>query len=644
MTAMRGDGPRKATHPPHPDRVGLQPWLLAATAGATAVCAGVAGGAAASARGASPLIGFALPAAAAAGSVLAMRSVSVRLVARLFLVLSAGLLIRFGSFDGSLASGSQAVLAWVVAGVAVFVLTDRIGTDAQPPITPVDAPRTPFEATGDGRGVDEDDPGRADVARTSRAGIATALAVLVLVLVATPLALPHLTRETELGDGPQLQEDDGGTGILRSTERLDMTTRPDLTDEVVLRVTSDRRTFWRGETFDRWDGRIWTRADPSREVVPSDGTLTLDPDDLGLAAGDRFVQQIRVEATYADVIFAAPSAVRVDAGRTLAQRPDGTVTTAGVAMGRGATYEVESRRPALSPAILRAAEGPVPDDIAERYAAEPVMTDRVQEAAESVAGDADTTYDKVRALERWMGERAEYSLDAPLSPTGVDVVDHFLFESQEGWCEQIASSLVVLARANGIPARLVTGYVPDERDAVTGTWVVRARNAHAWAEVWFPELGWVPFDPTADVPLAGAEESEQTWGRWLLDHAVVIGLVLAAVGALGWPLLVLVRRWRRRRADRPTSWAGAVDARLAALGAAVGHQRAVGETSATFARFLADRYGDEGLVEVGRAVDDSLFAPEPPDPDRRAAVDAALDRVEAAPVPDPEPAPPVPAQ
>ncbi|HEX2578142.1 MAG TPA: transglutaminase family protein, partial [Aquihabitans sp.] len=205
--------------------------------------------------------------------------------------------------------------------------------------------------------------------------------------------------------------------------------------------------------------------------------------------------------------------------------------------------------------------------------------------------------------------------------------------SREGWCEQIASSLVVLARANGLPARLVTGFVPSERDAVTGTYVVRAKDAHAWAEVWFEGLGWVPFDPTADVPLAATDRSDRSWGRWLIDHALVIGLVLAAAFAVGRPLLALVRRRLRQRQERPVTWAARTDAELVRLGERAGRARHDGETATAYGRALADRYGDGRLAEVGRAIDDGLFAPEPPGPERRQAVGEVLREVAAADVP-----------
>ena len=630
----------------HPDRVGLQPWLLAAVAVTAAVAAGTAGMTATARTSGRTGLGLAAGLVVGALAVVGLRSISVRLVARVVLAVSAALIVRFGTLRGSLTGGSQEVLAWVAAAVATFVLTDRIGTDAQPALRdPIDersssAPSTVLPAAPVAA---EGGPGRAQAPRTGRTTVLAIVAVLVSVLVVTPLALPRLSSAAAPGDGPQLPEDGSGATALRATDSLDMTARPDLTDEVVFRVTTDRPAFWRGETFDEWDGRRWTRTEPDRSAVVG-GVVQPAADDLGVTGGDEFTQRFRVEVSYADVVFGAPSVVAVDAGRALAQRPDGTVTTAGVALGRGATYEVTSRRPVLSEDVLRAAEGPIPAEVAARYAAPPVMTERVRAAATEATAGATTIYDRVRALERWMGERTEYSLDAPLSPEGVDVVDHFLFESRQGWCEQVASSLVVLARANGIPARLVTGFVPGERDRVTGAYVVRARDAHAWAEVWFPEVGWVPFDPTADVPLAATASTDRSWGRWLLDHALVIALGLAATAALGWPLARFLRGRRGRGPRRPATWAADADARLVRLGERAGRDRADGETASAYAAVLAERYRDPRLVAVGRAVDDSLFAPDPPGPAARAEADGVLAEVAAVDVPDepvarPEPEP-----
>ena len=87
-----------------------------------------------------------------------------------------------------------------------------------------------------------------------------------------------------------------------------------------------------------------------------------------------------------------------------------------------------------------------------------------------------------------------------LSPQvlGDNPVDEFLFETREGFCEHYASAFAVLARAAGIPARLVTGYQGAERNPLADYWIVRQSNAHAWTEVWL-DGAWVRFDPTAAV-------------------------------------------------------------------------------------------------------------------------------------------------
>jgi transglutaminase-like putative cysteine protease len=82
---------------------------------------------------------------------------------------------------------------------------------------------------------------------------------------------------------------------------------------------------------------------------------------------------------------------------------------------------------------------------------------------------------------------------------GRDSADEFWFDRKQGFCEHIASSFVVLMRALDIPARIVTGYQGGELNAVDGFHVVRQSDAHAWAEVWLPERGWVRVDPTSAV-------------------------------------------------------------------------------------------------------------------------------------------------
>jgi transglutaminase-like putative cysteine protease len=101
------------------------------------------------------------------------------------------------------------------------------------------------------------------------------------------------------------------------------------------------------------------------------------------------------------------------------------------------------------------------------------------------------------ALERLRSGGYVYTLEPGLF--GRDSADEFWFERRAGFCEHIAASFVILLRAAGVPARVVTGYQGGERNAVDGFWTVRQSDAHAWAEVWLAGQGWLRVDPTAAV-------------------------------------------------------------------------------------------------------------------------------------------------
>ena len=101
------------------------------------------------------------------------------------------------------------------------------------------------------------------------------------------------------------------------------------------------------------------------------------------------------------------------------------------------------------------------------------------------------------ALARLRTGGYEYTLDPGVY--GADTADEFWFDRKAGFCEHIASAFVVLMRAADVPARIVTGYQGGERNPVDGYWTVRNSDAHAWAEVWMADRGWVRVDPTGAV-------------------------------------------------------------------------------------------------------------------------------------------------
>ncbi len=110
-----------------------------------------------------------------------------------------------------------------------------------------------------------------------------------------------------------------------------------------------------------------------------------------------------------------------------------------------------------------------------------------------------------RALQMFRDQPFYYTRQPPL--LGDQPVDEFLFTTRRGYCEHFATAFVTLMRAAGIPARVVTGYQGGELNEVGGYLIVRQSSAHAWAEVWLGEQGWVRVDPTAVVPTERVEET-----------------------------------------------------------------------------------------------------------------------------------------
>lgn len=109
-----------------------------------------------------------------------------------------------------------------------------------------------------------------------------------------------------------------------------------------------------------------------------------------------------------------------------------------------------------------------------------------------------------RALQMFREQPFVYTLQPP--PLRGDTVDDFLFNTRRGFCEHYASSFAFLMRAAGIPTRVVTGYLGGEFNTVSGDFVVRQSDAHAWTEVWYADSGWTRVDPTGAVAPSRIEQ------------------------------------------------------------------------------------------------------------------------------------------
>jgi hypothetical protein len=190
------------------------------------------------------------------------------------------------------------------------------------------------------------------------------------------------------------------------------------------------------------------------------------------------------------------------------------------------------------------------------------VPDRVLALARDLTATELTPYDRALAIEDYL-RGFPYTLDLPAPPVDQDVADYFLFDLQQGYCDYYATAMTVLARAAGLPARLVTGYVSGTYEGTKARYVVTEGDAHSWVEIYFPGYGWIEFEPTAgrpaierpaDVSLEVPPELDTplepiTARRARADLALWLGtgggLFLLAVGSTA--VWSIVDGWRLRR-------------------------------------------------------------------------------------------------
>jgi hypothetical protein len=189
------------------------------------------------------------------------------------------------------------------------------------------------------------------------------------------------------------------------------------------------------------------------------------------------------------------------------------------------SYEVFSDTGLPSPEELRRAPSDYPAEIRRIYLLLPDLDPRVAELAKQVTASAANNYDRAVALEQHLRSNYTYTLD----PTGIDAenpIGSFLFQARSGYCEYFAAAMAAMLRTQGIPARLVNGFQTGTYNRVGKDFIVRGRDAHSWVEVYFPDYGWIPFDPTPADPnpvVAGAfddylDAASLFWSEWIINY------------------------------------------------------------------------------------------------------------------------------
>ena len=300
--------------------------------------------------------------------------------------------------------------------------------------------------------------------------------------------------------------------------------------EIILRVefpggqpTNTANLRWRGRSYDQFDGVRWTRsADlPPFSTPPSWYT-------------ERWSSEVLEQK-----IFAAPLDVRVlfalhpAFGIVTENRIQPLYDNAGdlIYWGSGApVYTAYSPADPPSEDELRVpTRGYTPSN--QHYLQLPELDERIRLLADSITASADNRFDRAAAIRDWL-HTFDYTRLLPLSSAETSL-EHFLFERKAGHCEYFSTAMVVLLRSIGIHARNVNGFLGGEWNRVGNYLVVTQNEAHSWVEVWFPEYGWVAFDPTP----SGTGQSEirtswywpgrifldgleHRWSQWILNYSV----------------------------------------------------------------------------------------------------------------------------
>jgi transglutaminase-like putative cysteine protease len=294
-----------------------------------------------------------------------------------------------------------------------------------------------------------------------------------------------------------------------------------LNTDPVMEVRSTAFDYWRAVAFDKYDGGVWqnTTGEQARAILgvgTAEQARTPFDADVPIPVSDTRARR-EVQQTFTmtadrldDLVMVGGTAVRINVptlvehnyretnGVRQPNYDDVALIASDERLRAGAIYTVTALVSQADIASLRVSGTDYPDWVRERYVQLPdSITQETRELAQQIVTNARATnpYDQAIAIQEAL-RALPYNERIPTPPTDRDPVDWFLFEQREGYCDYFASSMVVMLRSLGVPARWVRGYAGGEFDAERGVYVVRENVAHSWPEVYFPGFGWERFEPT----------------------------------------------------------------------------------------------------------------------------------------------------
>jgi len=495
-----------------------------------------------------------------------------------------------------------------------------------------------------------------------RAGPAVRVALIgvLIIVVMTPFlpgyGAPPLLRSKGPGERVQFNPFVAIQATLRK--------QPEAT---LLTETTNRPTYLRLTTLEHYDGQVWQQGN-ARQTVPI-GPELIAPYEPGLKF-DVVRQSFQIQALAGPWLPAAYDPVKVTdvADVKIETETRSLILPSAGGLPTGVRYQVTSDVPRLTVADLDQPFSYDEQALAD-YLQLPRVPSVIRELAQRIAGNRPTPYQKALALQDYLRTFTyNENVAADFHHSFKNLVE-FLTKSKQGYCEQFAAAMAVMARTLGIPSRVAIGFGFGQR--IANQYRITTREAHAWAEIYFPGSGWVAFEPTpragvtavppyaapgavipsvapSVLPTASATPSAQpsTGGRdpahaqaggsaaqrgrpaWVFG-AVIAGIIVA-LATLAIVLAFTIPRIIRRRARGARGAAAVRYLEFLAWCEGAGLGRRPGETPSEHAARLATETTEavKPLEQLAGLVDGALWAPEEDvDPD---AVESAASDARAA--------------
>jgi hypothetical protein len=340
---------------------------------------------------------------------------------------------------------------------------------------------------------------------------------------------------------------------------------------------------WRGIALASFDGqRWWNPAEPAIRQPMSGAAL-----DLTRAAPNAFYSgaarfpalptmsyRVVMEPVGLNLFFLAPVPLRLKGDyRSVGVTPDGAFFNAQLNESEMSqpinvyAADADVRNP--EPFVRDSQSTDYPPRISHLYLQLPRVDPRVRDLARRVTASAGSNYARAQAVESYLRTNFSYTLQLP-GVQEADPLATFLFQRKRGHCEYFASSMAIMLRTLDIPARVVNGFRGGEYNDLTGNYIVRERDAHSWVEVYFPEFGWVTFDPTPGSSQAGLngrlerldlymDAVREVWREWVLNYDFSHQLRLSnqlsvATGSMQSGFRTWTSTRYRRMLDRMAGW------------------------------------------------------------------------------------------